>query len=100
MPARFKLIAMRKISLSVFMLLFGLSGFCQTAAQLDKNKVLLPNGWTLTPAGTSLPLGDLPLNMAVSASGKYLAVTNNGQGPQSVQLFDAVKEKQLDKVSV
>lgn len=32
------------------------------------NPVLLPNGWTLTPAGRSLPLGDLPLNIAVSLS--------------------------------
>jgi hypothetical protein len=37
--------------------------------------VLLPNGWSLTPAGHSLTLGDLPLNIAVSPSGRYLAVT-------------------------
>ena len=33
-------------------------------------KVTLPNGWTLSPAGRSLPLGDLPLNIAVSKSKK------------------------------
>jgi len=31
-------------------------------------QVLLPNGWKLNPAGTALPLGDLPLNMQLSAS--------------------------------
>lgn len=31
-------------------------------------KVKLPNGWDLSPAGRSLPLGDLPLNIAVSSS--------------------------------
>jgi YVTN family beta-propeller protein len=60
-------------------------------------KVLLPNGWSLTPAGTSLPLGDLPLNMQLAASGKLLAVTNNGQSTQTVQLIDPVTEKLLDE---
>jgi YVTN family beta-propeller protein len=59
-------------------------------------QVLLPNGWKLSPAGRQLPLGDLPLNMQLSASGRLLAVTNNGQSTQSVQLFDPRNEKLLD----
>ena len=38
----------------------------QTLPELEANRILLPNGWQLTPVGTSLPLGDLPLNMAIS----------------------------------
>src|ERR1700712_4498145 len=60
-------------------------------------QVLLPNGWKLRPAGTSLPLGDLPLNMQLSASGRLLAVTNNGQSTQSIQLIDPKNEKLLDE---
>lgn len=61
-------------------------------------QVLLPNGWKLSPAGrNSLQLGDLPLNMQLSASGKLLAVTNNGQSTQSVQLIDPKNEKILDQ---
>jgi YVTN family beta-propeller protein len=64
-------------------------------------KVLLPNGWTLTPAaGNALPLGDLPLNIAVSPSGKYVAVTNNGQSTQTLQLIDVAAEKVLDTVVI
>ena len=63
-------------------------------------KVLLSNGWSLSPAGRSLPLGDLPLNMAVSRSKKWIAVTNNGQSVQSIQLVDPVKEKVLDVVEI
>src|SRR5665213_1906852 len=59
--------------------------------------VLLPNRWKLSPAGRALPLGDLPLNMQVSASGRLLAVTNNGESTQSVQLIDPKTEKQLDE---
>ena len=58
----------------------------------------LPNGWALTPAGKSLPLGDLPLNMAVSPSKKLIAVTNNGQSVQSLQLIDTRKDILLDSV--
>lgn len=58
-------------------------------------KITLPNGWHLTPTGNSLPLGDLPLNLVVSPSKRYLAITNNGQSVQSVQLIDAKKEKVL-----
>ncbi|HEV3411096.1 MAG TPA: bifunctional YncE family protein/alkaline phosphatase family protein [Puia sp.] len=65
-----------------------------------QQKVLLPNGWSLTPAGHSLPLGDLPLNIAVSLSRRYLAVTNNGQSTQTIQLIDAQKERILDSVII
>ncbi|QKJ28971.1 bifunctional YncE family protein/alkaline phosphatase family protein [Mucilaginibacter mali] len=61
------------------------------------DQVLLPNGWKLSPAGhNSLPLGDLPLNIQLSSSGKLMAVTNNGQSTQSVQLIDAKSQKVLD----
>ncbi len=63
-------------------------------------QVLLPNGWKLSPAGRSLQLGDLPLNMQLSASGKLLAVTNNGESTQSIQLIDPKSEKLLDEKTV
>ncbi len=59
--------------------------------------VLLPNGWSLTPAGTSLPLGDLPLNLQLAPGGRLLAATNNGQSTQTVQLIDPVSETLLDE---
>jgi len=61
------------------------------------NQVLLPNGWKLSPAGHAIKLGDLPLNMQLSVSGKLLAVTNNGQSTQSIQLIDPKTKKQLDE---
>ncbi|PZP46575.1 MAG: hypothetical protein DI598_11970, partial [Pseudopedobacter saltans] len=65
-----------------------------------KEKVLLPNGWSLTQIGRSLPLGDLPLNLQLSNNEKLLAVTNNGQSIQSLQLIDPQKEKLLDEKKV
>lgn len=72
----------------------------QLLQQLAKTRVKLPNGWSLTPAGRSLPLGDLPLNLVVSPSGKYLAVTNNGQSKQSITLLDAASERLLADVPI
>ena len=69
-------------------------------SELNKKLVTLPNGWKLTPAGRSLPLGDLPLNMAVSRSQKWIAVTNNGQSVQSIQLIDANTETVLDNMVI
>jgi YVTN family beta-propeller protein len=62
--------------------------------------VQLPNGWKLTPPGKSIPLGDLPLNMEVSPSSKYIAITNNGQGIQSIELIDIQSQKKIDSVVV
>jgi YVTN family beta-propeller protein len=75
--------------------------FCTPIFALAQNKkITLPNGWTLEPAGRSLPLGDLPLNIVVSNSKKLIAVTNNGQSVQSIQLINPVTEKILDNVIV
>ncbi len=64
---------------------------------LNSRRVLLPNGWSVSPAGSLIPLKeDLPLNMAVSPSGKYVAVTNNGDGKQSITLIDVATRRILD----
>jgi YVTN family beta-propeller protein len=83
---------------SALCVLMGFSVAAQTPGKIAASKqVLLPNGWKLSPAGRSLPLGDLPLNMQLSTSGRLLAVENNGQSTQSVQLFDPRTEKMLDE---
>ncbi len=75
---------------------------CISYAQQDTiaERVHLPNGWSLTPLGSSLPLGDLPLNIAVSPSKKLIAVTNNGQSNQTIQLIDAVRPGILSQVVI
>ncbi len=90
---------MKKIIVAVF-LLHSSFLFSQTLEQLQAKRVLLPNGWSLTPAGRSFRLGDLPLNIAVSSSKKYMAVTNNGWGKQYIQLIDVQKEKVIDSIVI
>jgi YVTN family beta-propeller protein len=87
------------------------AGICLAAAvfsQTKKNKtglnqqqaLKLPNGWSLTPAGHAVTLGDLPLNLVVSPTSEYIAVTNNGVGDQSIELFDVKEEKIVDSVAI
>lgn len=79
---------------------FTAPSFGQTLKDILSNQVSLSNGWKLSPVGKMFPLGDLPLNIAVHPSGKMLAVTNNGQSIQSIQLFDTAKMQQLDSVVI
>lgn len=92
---------MKKLCLILLLLPVGILAQKKTknAARLPE-AVTLPNGWKLSPAGRSLPLGDLPLNIAVSGNRKWLAVTNNGQSVQSIQLIDAKHEKILSTVRI
>ena len=88
----------------VTILLFTLNLSAQKVApsntEASKKQITLPNGWKLSPVGRSLPLGDLPLNIAVSASKQLIAVTNNGQSVQSIQLIDPKSEKVLDNIVI
>ncbi|RYC71818.1 hypothetical protein EQG79_06735 [Spirosoma sordidisoli] len=87
---------MRRLLLLIGCTLFGMYAASAQSAQ----RLTLPNGWSLTPYGRSLPLGDLPLNLAVSADGRRLAVTNNGQSTQTIQLIDIAGEKLLSEVEI
>jgi YVTN family beta-propeller protein len=90
---------MKKVLISC-LLLGAINIQAQDVNTKSAGRLLLPNGWSLSPVGKSLPLGDLPLNIAVSRDQKYLAVTNNGQSTQTIQLFDAKREIQLDEIII
>src|SRR5258708_40359580 len=60
----------------------------------SSSRIQLPNGWTLSPAGHSIPLNsDLPPNMAPAPDSIHLAVTNNGNRPQQIDLIKLEKRK-------
>src|ERR1700722_6558260 len=76
---------------SLFFFLFSsFSGKSQDfSPHQDTTRTLLPNGWYLTPAGSTIPLSsDLPLNIALAPDGLHAAVTNNGNGVQTIDLVD------------
>ena len=104
---------MDKASLSTLTLLYVLLSsrlLAQTPASVPaqtpvpaqtQQRVRLPNGWSLTPAGQSIPLSsDFPLNMAVSPDDHYLAVTNNGHGKQTIDLIDLKADRLVNRVEI
>ncbi len=88
---------MRKVYLSLHLLAFlFISSNIIAQSPFVPKPVKLMNGWSLSPAGTALHLSsDLPLNMAVSPSKKYVAITDNGNGAQGIELVDIQKKKLL-----
>lgn len=91
---------MRNLIVAISAVAFSSFASAQNLQQVESNKVTLPNGWSLTPVGRALQLGDLPLNIAVSKSKRWLAVTNNGQSVNSLQLIDATSERITDSAVV
>jgi DNA-binding beta-propeller fold protein YncE len=50
--------------------------------------VLLPNQWSLRPAGRQVALGDFPVNVAIHPAGKYAAVLHCGYGQHEIVIVD------------
>jgi len=87
----------RKINycINVLIFLFFSSHIIAQSTFIPK-PVELPNGWSLSPAGRALKLSsDLPLNIAISPSKKYAAITDNGNGAEGIELINIANKKLL-----
>ena len=60
----------------------------QLPGKAADGRVRLPNGWFLSPAGTHVPVDELPLNIAVTPDERYIVVTNNGTAKQSLSVVE------------
>jgi DNA-binding beta-propeller fold protein YncE len=49
---------------------------------------LLPNMWSLRPAGRQIPLGDFPVNIALHPGGRFAAVLHAGHGKHTLAILD------------
>jgi DNA-binding beta-propeller fold protein YncE len=63
-------------------------------------RVLLANGWWLSPAGKSIELSTLPLNAAVSPDQRYVAVTNDGMRKPLLMLIDLRTHKVVQSIGL
>ncbi len=95
------------ISTICFLLLIQMPAPSQTAPGAarrvpgqSQRGTLLPNGWTLTPTGSQIEVGDLPLNMELSPDGRHLLVTTNGAGDQTVNVIDLAQGIKTQSVVV
>lgn len=59
--------------------------------------MLLPNQWSLRPAGKTVELGDFPVNIALSPDGKFAAVLHCGYGRHEVVVVELAGETIADR---
>src|SRR3954468_14951764 len=64
----------------------------RTAGQTSDG-YLLPNGWTLTPAGEQITLTDMPLNIVPLADGKHVLVASSGYNQHELCVVDLAEKK-------
>ncbi len=62
--------------------------------------VLLPNGWSLRPAGRQLLLGDFPVLMALHPREPILAILHAGYGEHEIVTVDARDFKVIGRVAL
>lgn len=69
-------------------------------AAAQARAAILPNGWSVRPAGALTSLGDMPVHMAFDRDGKWIAVGNAGYAPPSVSIIEAATGRIVDTQSV
>src|SRR5438309_10612354 len=50
--------------------------------------VLLPNQWSLRPAGKQVPVGDFPIDIALHPAGAFAAVLHSGYSEHEIRIID------------
>jgi YVTN family beta-propeller protein len=61
---------------------------------------LLPNGWTLKPAGKHVVLTDLPLNIIPLGNNKHALVATSGFNNHELSLIDLTTQKVVERQAV
>ncbi|HEY1172559.1 MAG TPA: alkaline phosphatase family protein [Verrucomicrobiae bacterium] len=62
--------------------------------------VLLPNMWSLRPAGKQVDLGDFPVNIAMHPAGRYAAILHSGHGAHEVVVVEIASAKIVHRAKV
>lgn len=62
--------------------------------------VLLPNMWSLHPAGTQVDLADFPVNIALHPDGKFAVVLHAGHSAHEIAVVDIAKATVLNRTKV
>jgi YVTN family beta-propeller protein len=66
----------------------------------DDGSVLLPNQWSLQPAGKQVLLGDFPVNLALHPDGRWLAALHCGYGTHEVIIVDLKRQKVVSRADL
>jgi DNA-binding beta-propeller fold protein YncE len=62
--------------------------------------MLLPNMWSLEPAGAQIVLGDFPVNIAMHPDGKYVAILHCGYSPHEILVVDLAEKSVVSRTGI
>lgn len=100
MPKRWIAVLCALPFIAAALLIAGWRPAVRTPGPQRDGTILLPNGWTISPAGRALSLGPGALTMAQSPDGKQLAVLHCGADKHWVALVDVETERMTERVDV
>lgn len=66
----------------------------------EDGSVLLPNQWSLRPAGRQVALGDFPVNIAMHPNGQFAAVLHCGYGQHEVVVLRVATGKIVSRTPI
>ena len=69
----------------------------RTPGPQPDGSVILPNQWSLRPAGRQLEVGDFPAAIALHPNGRHAVVLHCGYGPHEVAVLDIVDRKLVSR---
>ena len=76
------------------------SGAVRWPGRQADGSVLLPNMWSLRPAGTQVDLADFPVNIAVHPEGRFAAILHAGNSAHEIHIVDIAKATVVQRVKV
>ena len=84
---------------AVLLGLFGLAGMAFSAEEKPV-QYALPNGWAISPAGTQVELGGLPLKLVSVPGGPYVLATSNGYTEHFLAVIDVSTASIVQRLSI
>ena len=94
---------MKNNRINIIALVLGLFLCSQVYGQkyeLNKNPYQLPNGWKISAVGEMSKMGDLPMQLVIHPSKKWMVGINAGQSNQSLMVYDCKTGNRTDSVSM
>ena len=68
--------------------------------QQPDGSVLLPNLWSLRPAGEQVELADFPVNIAIHPEGKFAVILHAGYSAHEIHVLNIAKAEIVQRVTV
>ena len=78
----------------------GANSLPELPGKRPDGSVLLPNQWSLRPAGKQVELGDFPVNVAVHPDGRFAAVLHSGYGAHEILVVDIASAEVASRTRV